>query len=196
MLVPNALTNTSLVPLGRFGALLLRERSRLGVTLAELSRSTQRRWLPDQLLEIERGRFDLSDDEVALLCEAYAIEAGPWPGSATCRLVLDRTRSSEFGRPSRSSAVAPETLAERFLALAVMIGLDVTTGSFGLEDLAEALDMNAVDTFALLEQCLIARQASLGATVDSLRSQLTVPSVGLLVGDTHDGTLVITASPW
>ncbi|NLA34390.1 MAG: hypothetical protein GX868_01735 [Actinobacteria bacterium] len=199
MLSPSSLTLASLVPLGRFGALLYRERSRSAATLAELSRATENRRLPDRLLDIERGTVPLDDDEIAALCSAYAIESGPWQATGPCRLVLDRTASSDLSQPRRDGAdgeSSPAVVAERFLALAIMVGLDLTTERFGLDTLADTLELTAVDAFALLEERLVAGQDSLGAAVDSLRSKLTVPHVGLLVGDTLNGTLVLAPSPY
>lgn len=197
MFSSTAVTSASLVPLGRFGALLFRERSRSGSTLSDLSRSTERRWLPDQLLDIERGRVALSDDDIAVLCAAYAVAAGPWQATAW-RLVLDRSTSSDFSRPRRAGD--PETaavdLADRFLALAVLVGLDLTSERYGLDSLAEALDLSTADTLALLEQRLTERRDRLGPEADSLRSHVTVPSVGLLVGESPNGTLVLAPSPF
>lgn len=198
MLSPTPLLTASLIPTARFGALLFRERSRTSMSLSELSRATGGRFLPDRLLRVERGEVCLDDADVEILCGAYGVEFGPWRPTGKPRLVLDRSSVSDFlDRSARAELdeLDPEAFADRFCAVALLVGFDLTGDGFGLEPLAEALDLGALDTWRLVRRRLQETAGELGEIVGRLRRQPTVPAVGVLVGESRNGALVIASSP-
>lgn len=191
--VATLLDDERLVPGARFGAALHRTRSRSGASLAGLARASDGRYLPDQLVAIERGAVVLDDRAVAELADLYELPQRPWPQPSSLLVVLDRAAASEFvapGEPSR--AVSSDAwIAARFVALSVLLGAGLTSGSLGIDALADGLDRSVDETVDLVSRALENDADRVRSMVAAMEHRVVVPEVGFLVGETTCGTLIV-----
>lgn len=154
---------------------------------------------------IERGECDLSDETLAQLVEAYGFGDANWARSAELQLVFDRSSGFDVGTQQRSSLtfwVEPSSsdahrrlLATRFLAVSMMVGLDLSARSFGIGTFADAAEISADAALDLLLDVLTVDGAAVGSMIETLRTRTVVPSVGVLIGETPGGSLVLAPSP-
>lgn len=197
-----SIIDDALVPIGRFGVALHVARSRSGDAMAALARRSDGRWLPDDLVAVERGERALDDDDIRSLCGLYGLVDQPRPAPSDLDVVLDRAAGSDFS--GRSPGLGPDVhvtgdrdgwlrgIATRFAALSVLTGLDVTSGPLGLDVLAEALELGVRQAVELVCGVLADDPASVGGIIAGWQDRVVVPSVGYLVGDAPMGTVVLT----
>lgn len=188
------LPDDGVVPLARFGAALHRSRVGSGESLASIARAVDGRFLPDQLVAIERGDLRIGDDDVAALVGPYGLASRGWPPASSLELVLDRVEVT--GGARRPSIVGSHEeqarwIAGRFVSLSVLLGLDVLSGPVGLDVLAEAIeapvDVAVTHVAAVLEH----DAARIGSMIAAVEERIVVPEVGFLVGTTTTGSLLI-----
>ena len=193
----SVLNDLSLVPSARFGAALHRERSNSGATMAALARASDGAFLPDDLVAIERGETALDDPQIRVLCDLYELSDRPWAPASSLELVLDRAPMSDFESPSTALAATSRDevlpwIASRFVALSVILGLDVTSGPLGLDVVAEALELPFAATVELIALVLETEAARIGTMIASMEERVAVPEVGFLVAETEMGSLLMT----
>jgi hypothetical protein len=187
-----------LVPSARLGAALHRARLQSGATLAGLARASEQRFLPDQLVWIERGEVPLTDDDIRALAALYELPARPWAAASTLDLVLDRATMSAVDAPiserrrrERSRSESLEWIASRFIALSVLTGIDVTSGPIGLEMFAEAIESSLDFAVNLLGIALERDSERIGRMISEMEERVIVPQVGFLVGEMPAGELLL-----
>lgn len=190
------LDEENLVPAARFGAALHRERAQSGATMAAIARESDGRFLPDQLVVVERGAATLSDADVVLLARLYGLGERAWASASSLELVLDRVPMSDIGTggPTTSDRTREESLswvAARFLALSVLLGIDVTSGPVGLDVLADAVELSLDATVDLVATTLDNDAATVGSMIGEMESRVVVPEVGFLVAETTTGSLLL-----
>lgn len=185
------LHDDSVVPLARFGAALHRARIGASESLAGIARLSEGRFLPDQLVAIERGDVALDDDAIEALVGPYGLAERGWPANSTLELVLDRVEMSGIGATVSAPDVSPTWLATRCMALSVLLGLDVTSGPIGLRAFADAVELPHDSAIDVLGDVLANHAASIGETIERLEGRTVVPEVGFLVGATSTGSLVL-----
>lgn len=192
------LTDQSLVPAARLGAALHRARSRSGQTMAALARMSDGRFLPDDLVVIERGEAALDDSEVRSLVGMYALDARPWAHAASLSLIVDRTPTRPGVAPvTETELIDHEDIARwvgcRLVALSVLVGIDMASGRFGLDGLAEAIERPLASSVELVDDLLRTEAVTIGAMVEAMLDRLVVPEVGLLIAQTDIGSLLLVA---
>lgn len=192
------LNDENLVPAARFGAALFRERTGAGTTMAALARESEGRFLPDELVAIERGEGDLDDDRVRALCGIYSLGDRPWSPPSSLELVLDRAPVSDFeahspAHPGVDRTASLRWVASRFVALSILLGIDVTSGPVGVGLLAEALEESLDTTIELVGDVLETDAAGIGAMIVAMEGRVAVPEVGFLVAETDAGSLLLVA---
>lgn len=190
------LDEENLVPAARLGAALHRERAQSGATMAAIARDSDGRFLPDQLVAVERGESTLTDPDVCLLARIYGLADRPWAPASSLELVLDRAPMSdiEVSGTSTSDRSREESLtwiASRFLALSILLGIDVTSGPVGLAVLADAVELSLDATIELVATTLESGASTVGSMIGDMETRVAVPEVGFLVAETATGTLLL-----
>ncbi|MEZ5322610.1 MAG: helix-turn-helix transcriptional regulator [Microthrixaceae bacterium] len=191
--------NDGVVPVARLGSALYRCRTAARRSVEELSRASGGSWDAAELTEVERGRRRLVDLAVCDLVDLYGL-APVSPGSVPYIAVLDR--SSAVGRdpldrgaggPDRGHEhhAANEWLAVRFAALSMSMGIDLTSGPVNLDAVAAAMAIGTRECVDLLIAVMTAQSRRVIETMHGLESRVVVPAVGLLVGDTPEGSLLL-----
>ncbi len=185
--------NDHLVSSSRLGAALFRARTQSGRSLAAIARSSDGRFLPDQLVAVERGVAVVCDDDVAALVAAYELAAKPWVPAAGLDLVLDRATASDLDPSGRAGGhvTPPRSIAERFVALSVLLGVDSTSGPLQMSTLAEALEVPLTAAIDLVQDTLHTGSAGIGEAIDRLGRRYAVPQLGFRVGETAMGTVLV-----
>lgn len=195
MLTPGLLVaDASLVSMGRFGATLHRARRRSEEPLNALSRRAGGRWLPDDLVSVERGVRALADEQVRELAWIYSLPMASWSARGA-ELVLDRSSVSDFSAGITASGTDLDTqrrdVARRAIALSVLIGRDVASGGPGLDALAAAAEVSPAAACDLIRDALADDPAALSSTVEQMAGRIAVPSSGIVVAETGAGALVL-----
>lgn len=188
-----------LVPLGRLGSALHARRSAGQMSVSGLSRSSDARFLPDELIVLERGDVVIDDSRVAALVGLYDLEPVPLPLGEAVRLVVDRTTSRDVagGASAIFSAIDVDAqqvdidlVLSRFIALSVLLCLDMTCGAIGLDVLAEALGLDVPQMTTRFARLIDEHGDELVALTGRLAQRLVVPRVGLLLADLPNGSVV------
>jgi len=187
-----------LVPSARLGAALHRARTRSGATMAALARDSAGRFLPDDLVLVERGAVEPTDDTITALVGLYGLSGRPLPTGASIELVLDRSPSTLVGRSSDAAttggaaSTGPEWVAARLVALSVLLGLDVTTGLLGTAVVSEALERPPTAVVELIDDVLHRYAPEIGGIITRIEQRVVVPAAGILVAETPMGSLLVT----
>ena len=193
----------SLVPFARLGAALFRHRSRRGLALGELVRTAEHRWSTERLEALERGEAALDDGAVAEVVELYGLPETSWNRPGRLALMLDRTTVSGFSSSGLSvpdpgflgGAIpldrAQRWLAVRTLAAAIIAGVDLCTESFALDPFAEGAGLAPGNAAGCLMAVLEQDSAAIRHEIDAMAGRTVVPGVGVAVGTTPSGTLML-----
>lgn len=184
-----------LVSMGRFGATLHRARRRSEESLAALSKRSGGRWMPDDLVAVERGVRRLSDLQVREIAWVYSLPMAAWSARGT-HLVLDRSTACDLdgsaGPVVADLDEARRTVACRVVAVSVAIGIDVVAGD-GLDAVAAAAELSPTGASELIGEVLAEDHALLAGTVDEMSAAVAVPAAGIAVACTAAGTLVLAS---
>jgi len=189
------MSDLTLVPPARLGALLSRARLDQNASLEEISGRSAGLWTPFDLEEVERGRRPLTDDVVAKLGSIYGISTSRIvPVRTDLRLDLDQRNLAVGSSNVTLDSAEVDDVLERYLALLYLLrnvdpGNDLTLRDADMAVLSETLQVE----LARLEQRL--GELMLGGAVPT-RSRLfsrrvVVPAAGLLVAVTAIGSLVL-----
>jgi hypothetical protein len=179
--------DASLVPPGRLGAALGARRHRTRATLTATARHSGRRWNPADLRSIEQGEEALDDEAVTAVCTLYGL-AGCAPLDAPdLSVVLDRTTATDVATPA-GVAMDETVLLRRATGICWLLGVTPPALSGLLEALAEALGSSQDEVVRALAAIAVddVRDASA-----ALAARTAVPVVGVLLGDTELGALVV-----
>lgn len=188
-----------LVPPRRFGALLSDRRRTEGIELAEVAARSNGRFDVRQLDAIERGRVELSDDLIAAVSALYSVESGPVVPHRS-QLVIDlrgpELRVGQTVAPLPGESTADELLG-RYLSLLYLLrnrepGTSLPLRTADLETLSDALAVTVGDVRSRLSGLMV--QPEVAARAGRFRARLVVPAVGLLVGVTAVGSLILVTS--
>lgn len=192
--------DTGLVPLGRLGAALHAHRDASKASVSGISRASDGRYLPDRLITLERGDSPIDDEQIVDLVGLYALAPKPLPLGPLVEVFIDR--STGLDAVDRSTAVYGATDAElvqidvdatiaRFIALSVMLCLDITCGPVGLDRLGSALHLDPPELSTALTTAIEERSEEIVDLVGVLSARIAVPSVGILVANVPCGSLLL-----
>jgi hypothetical protein len=176
----------SLVPLRRLGAALSSTRQQSRATLTAVARRAEGRWTPAELRAVEQGTVPLDDDEVAAACALYGVANIRW-SVEDLRVVLDRSTEGRPGGDAEGDGV-PRLVS----ALGTLLGVSMHEVPGLVPALASARTCAPEDVLAELES---AQSAAVDESTVAIGARLVVPSVGILVGDSHVGTIVLVGRP-
>ncbi len=188
-----------LVPPRRLGALLAERRRAEGLELAQVAARSRGVFDVRALEAIERGRVELSDDLVAAVTALYAVESGPVLPHRS-QLVIDlrgpELRVGHTVAPLPDEPTADELLG-RYLSLLYLLrsrepGTPLPLRTADLERLSEALFVTVGDVRDRLSGLMV--QPEVADRAGRFRARLVVPAVGLLVGVTAVGSLILVTS--
>ncbi|MFP4512699.1 MAG: hypothetical protein ACLFRV_07110 [Acidimicrobiales bacterium] len=191
------LDQATAVPLRRLGALL--QAARGGTDLDEVARRSAGRYAPVDLVEIEQGHVDLSDDEVTGLLDLYGADPGELVASRST-LVIDVHEGTVAAGPW-STSFSPEAdtaddVLSRYLALVYEMrglppGTPVPLRSLDVSVLSSALAISSVDVEHRLHVLMETDDGAIERLRTLLRAKVLVPAIGLVVGVTGLGVLVL-----
>ncbi|MCC6225182.1 MAG: hypothetical protein IT195_02090 [Microthrixaceae bacterium] len=183
----------SLVSPRRFGAALHATRVGTGSTLTAISRRCEGWWTPDELLNVERGSVSLGDASIVSFCRLYALPGRGLGDVASLDLVLDRSESVDLvdaGSAEGSDHLsACRHILVRLCAISRLVGLDAEE----LADspvLGEAMDLDAPAIRRSIRE-LEADGDRIGQVASVLDERVAVPLVGLSIGETPQGVLLL-----
>ena len=194
---PTALDD-GLVPLGRLGAALHARRDTASV--ASLSRSSEGRYLPDELMTLERGDTPIDDERILELVSLYELPSRPLALGAAVEVVFDRSTGRDVldgsasifgGGDVETAGVDVDAVLARFVALSVLLRLDVTCGSVGLDRLAVALHLDPEQLSDRLSRLIDGRGDDIVGLVEQLSTKVVVPLAGLLITQLAGGSLLL-----
>jgi hypothetical protein len=200
--VASDLDSLSLVPPGRLGPLLTDARLASGSTLDDLAAVTLGRFDAATLADVEAGRRLLGDDDAGLVATVYGLrtEAGITPRRT--RLSIDGDsgvlRIGDFRRLTpigRGGGLVDDVLA-RYLGLVLTLrgvapGTRIGVRRDDLETLADALWLELDEVDERLEALMANPRDRVGRRARRLGRRLVVPSAGIMVAATDEGTLVL-----
>ncbi len=189
-------SSTPTVPPARLGLLLTQRRHQLGLSLEELAEISEGELTVDELKLAEQGHHSLDDDFVTRITKLYECNSGSVI-PVRYRLIVDIDRGEII--TGSSSTTLPKTepteILERYLAFVYLMrgqipGTKLNLRGEDLEVLAEALEASSEQ----IERRLIIMMGSkqVKQRTYSLRKRIAVSAVGLLVGFTSMGALILT----
>jgi hypothetical protein len=179
--------DASLVPSGRLGAALGARRHRSRATLTATARRSEGRWNPADLRAIEVGDGELDDDAVPAICLLYGLSAGAPVLAADLAVVIDRTTTTDVLTPAGRPA-DPSALLERAVGICWSLGATPPMLSGLVDGLAACLTTSEVE---IVEAMAAMPLEEVRAAAERLSGRTVVPAVGLLVGDTELGAIVV-----
>ena len=186
--------HAGLVPAARFGAVLHRARAAAGRSLAELARNSEGRWLPDALVAAERGGLRVSDDEVADLAGLYRLDPYPWISPSSAKFVLDRTAIGDRpggGWSGWDHERTQHEVAICFVASAILMGIDLTSGVAGVAAVAEAMEVEAARVLRRSGEILEMYADDIAERIAAVGDRVMVPAAGMLIVEVPTGSLVL-----
>lgn len=184
----------TLVPPGRLGALLIKQRNELGCTVADLAARSDRFRTLD-LDRLERGAADLDEYDIGAVMDLYGLDLSS--GSyARSELVVD-LGTGQIGTRETSLAFegrAADVVLERYVSLLyllrdVPVGADLALRANDVDTLTAALERSSDQLLADVE-AIINDQRTVDRT-RHLSRRRRVLQAGLLVGASLVGSLVI-----
>lgn len=196
-----SVTESTLVPPLRLGRLLRSRREAAGRSLADLAAVAQ--GVSTALLEdIEAGRVDLSEDELARIAPLYEVDlAHVLPQRMQLVIDLDAGRLSVTGAEA-SGVLLPGDEAEqvlvRYLALlyalrGMPVGTPLPLRRLDLDVLADALVLRTDEVHDRLRDLMLRSDDRVQQSARGLRRRLVVPLAGILVAVTAAGSLLFVA---
>ncbi|MCU0274209.1 MAG: helix-turn-helix domain-containing protein [Acidimicrobiales bacterium] len=194
-------TDPTLVPPLRLGRLLRSRRETAGRSLGDLA--AQGPGVSVALLEdIEAGRVDLSEAELARIAPLYEVDlAHVLPQRMQLVIDLDAGRLSVTGADA-SGVLLPGEEAEqvlvRYLALlyalrGMPVGTPLPLRRLDLDVLADALALRTDEVHDRLRDLMLQSDDRVRQSARGLRRRLVVPLAGILVAVTAAGSLLFVA---
>lgn len=188
----------TLVPPGRFAALLSNARRANGLDVAELVARSGGRFDAQFLSEVERGRIVLSDPEVEELARLYGVHSEEPIVPERSQLVVDlgggKMTIGDTGVSVGTGNGEVDQILERYLSLLYIMrglkpGSDLTLRDRDLAVLAESLEQEIRTLESKLGQLMGSQQTK--ERTGLLGGRFALPAAGLLVALTAIGSLVI-----
>lgn len=191
------LDEATTVPLRRLGALLRVARGEVG--LDEVARRSAGRYEVAELVEIESGEVSLTDDQVRELLAIYRADPGELASSRST-LVVDLDEGTVAAGPWATSfqpdADTTDDVLARYLALVYEMrgiepGTPVPLRTLDISVLSDALELPTFDVEARLHILMDADDGRVEQLRALLRRRVLVPAIGLVVGVTGLGVLLL-----
>lgn len=158
--------------------------------MTELSRHSDHWWLPDELLQIERGAIELHDAEIMTLARLYGVRPAPLPVGSAATLVIDRV-PDDSDAVTAAEAPRPDAVAERLAVLAALLGLEAEMVMSWAPELAGVV---GVATFTMRREIERSIDGSLAQPelTAALADRVVVPSTGVLIAEVSDAAVIIS----
>ena len=187
----------AIVPPARLGHLLLAAREDRGETRAQVAARLGEGATEALLEEVEAGRVDLTDRDMAALTAAYGVATSELVPSRS-RLVIDLANGTVAVAGERRAFATddPDEVLTRYLSLVYALrglpaGTPVPLRDLDLAVLGQALRIGAGEVEARLVGLMQDPDDRVETTTRDLRRRLVVPAAGLLVAVTAVGALVL-----
>ncbi len=184
----------TLVPPGRFGALLIQQRKALGCSVGDLATQSDRFEASD-LDRLERGAADLSDHDVEAVMQLYGLDLSSG-AYARSELVVDLStgRVASGGACLEFENSDGDVILERYVSLLYLlreqpVGSALPLRANDIDTLSDALQRPADRVVADIEG-IVCSQRIVGRT-QRLSRRRRVLQAGLLVGASLAGSLII-----
>jgi hypothetical protein len=133
------------------------------------------------------GADDLDDDAVVALCALYGLSGGTPVLVDDLAVVIDRTMTTDVLAPAERPG-NPSALLERAAGLCWALGATPPRLAGLIDGLAECLTSSEVEVVEALASIPL---DEVRAAAEGLSVRTVVPAVGLLVGDTELGEIVV-----
>ncbi len=189
---PQSLTQ-SIVPFERFGMVLSASRSRNDSSLTGLARASRRRFLPDDLAQVERGERVLDDDQVIELASLYRLQPRFLSAERPLVVHLDGSTTQELGNQTGHYDDV-ETIIHR-LVVVEQLTADATSRptSFDLQPLGQAFGLSSATVNMMAADRSNGSEPG-GVGWEALADRVIVPEAGIKIGATPMGTLTLIRS--
>ncbi len=188
---------TTLVPPRRFGSLLRHARTSSGIELEKLALISN--FGVVELEDIEQGRQQLDDQQLAEILSLYGIEnAELVPERSQLIIDLDHGRIAvdqadiTVGPSANADAVLTRYLALVYRLRDLPLGTPLHLRDLDLDVLSTALSLEPATVESRLEQLMLQRDVVL-TDQRRLRRRLLVPLAGVVVAATAVGVLVLVS---
>ena len=191
------LDDATAVPLGRLGDLLRDARG--DVDLVDIAARSDGRFAPFELLDVEQGLVQLTDEQISDLMEIYDADPGQLVVSRS-HLVIDLDEGTVAAGPWSTSFSPDNDSADdvlvRYLALVYEMrglpaGTPIPLRTLDVSVLSEALAMPSVDVEARLHILMDSGSGRIERLRTLLRAKVLIPAIGLVVGVTGAGVLLL-----
>jgi len=163
-----------------------------------LSRRCDGWWAPDDLLDVERGVRTQDDAAIVSLCRMYDLPARPLAEPDGLELIIDRSEAVDVATGMIGDEAFEDTTqlaAAALLRLAAVARLldapELLRGS-SVEVAAAACSTDTREIRSTLAWIDGAAADRVADTVGHLAERVAVPSVGLLISPTPNGSLLVT----
>jgi hypothetical protein len=133
------------------------------------------------------GDAELDDDDVVALCGLYGLSGGAPVLVDDLAVVIDRTMTTDVLAPAERPG-NPSALLERAAGLSWTLGVTPPRLAGLIEALAECLTSSEAEIVEALGSMPL---DEVRAAAERLSARTVVPAVGLLVGDTELGEIVV-----
>ena len=191
----------NLVPPRRLGELLAESRRQSGTSIEVLTEELGRQGVHVDLAQVEQGRVQLDEHQLAVITRAYGVETSALIPSRS-RLVVDVDEGViQDERTQAAFQVAPERdeTLRRYLALVYEMrkqppGTDLSLRVEDMEMLADVFDTRANEIETDLRRLIAGAAPAIEAERSWLSARVLVPAVGIIVALTAAGALVFTQS--
>ena len=193
---------TALVPPRRLGRILSAARAEAGLTLEDVAAMSQGRFSLSALSSIERGTWELSDDDALRLSEMYRVESTALVPPRS-RLIVDLDEGylqvDAYRATLQHAAPSTDEVLARYLTMVYSMrriepGRAVTLRVEDLDVLGRALHVGTRVLAADLE-ALMSRPAEIvGWRNRILNRRVLIPAAGVLVAALGVGALVLVQS--
>ena len=163
-----------------------------------LSRRCDGWWAPDDLLDVERGGRTQDDAAIVSLCRIYDLPARPLAEPEGLELIIDRSEAvdvdtgqvGDTGFTDTSELAATALL--RLAAVSRLLGAPELLRGQSADVAATACSVDPRDIHSTLAWIDSAAADRVADAVDHLAERVAVPSVGLLISPTPNGSLLVT----
>jgi len=192
--------DTSLVPARRLGQLLVEHRATSKLTATEVARRSDFLSTPSRVSELESGLLALSDVEIEEVTDAYGVSLSTLVPQRT-KLNLDlESLSLSLGRQKVSFARSAEATLNELLTqyLSTVRALrslpdkaEVSLREADLRTLSTGLVLPSGDVRTRLQMLIDDRPDELRERAELMLGRPVIPALGVLVGGTGIGSLVL-----
>lgn len=194
---------STLIPPRRLGRILSSARAEAGLTLEDVAALSQGRFSLSALSSIERGTWDLSDEDARRLADMYQLESAALVPPRS-KLIVDLDEGFMAVEDHRSSfartAMSNDEILTRYLTMVYSMrrinpGQPVTLRIEDLDVLGRALRVGTRSLEADLESLMHRPDHLVGWRDRILKRRVLIPAAGVLVAALSIGALVLVQGP-